>query len=90
MILILNEARSTVDKDTENIIWKRILDEFVNYTLPVIAYRLSTPLDFDNILTRGESRVSEFGLALELVEDDYIFASMLKSRGFAVSEAFPS
>ncbi|KAE9378407.1 P-loop containing nucleoside triphosphate hydrolase protein [Stipitochalara longipes BDJ] len=85
-ILILDEATSAVDRETDRLIQRSIREEFVNCTLIVIAHRLSTVTDFDKILVMGEGRGLEFGTPRELVEAGGVFAGMLKQSGEVLGE----
>jgi ABC-type multidrug transport system fused ATPase/permease subunit len=60
-IMVLDEATSAVDMETDALIQRSIREEFGDSTLIVIAHRLSTICDFDKILVLGEGRVEEFG-----------------------------
>ena len=66
--MVLDEATSAVDMETDALIQRSIREEFGDATLIVIAHRLSTIADFDRILVMGEGRVVEFGKPAELYE----------------------
>ncbi|KAI9767128.1 MAG: hypothetical protein M1840_005917 [Geoglossum simile] len=66
-IMVLDEATSAVDMETDTLIQRSIREEFMDSTLLVIAHRLSTVRDFDKILVLGEGRVVEEGSPEELV-----------------------
>lgn len=59
-ILVLDEASSAVDVDTDALIQRTIREEFRNSTLLVVAHRLSTVSDFDKILVLHEGQVVEY------------------------------
>jgi len=81
-IMVLDEATSAVDMQTDGLIQKSIREEFVDCTLVVIAHRLSTVVDFDRVLVLGEGRVVEFGTPRELFEDeDGAFRGMVMESG---------
>ena len=77
-ILILDEATSAADRETDGLVQRSIQGEFANCTLIVIAHRLSTVTDFDKILVMGEGKGLGFGTLSELVEGEGVFAGMLK------------
>ena len=66
-LLVLDEATSAVDMETDLLIQRSIREEFTDSTLLVIAHRLSTIADFDRILVMQEGRAVEFGTPRELL-----------------------
>lgn len=80
--MVLDEATSAVDMDTDALIQRSIRQEFTDSTLIVIAHRLSTIADFDKILVLGEGKVVEFGKPKDLMElDGGVFRGMVKESG---------
>lgn len=80
--MVLDEATSAVDMDTDALIQRSIRQEFTDSTLIVIAHRLSTIADFDKILVLGEGKVVEFGKARDLMElEGGVFRGMVKESG---------
>ncbi|TGO35495.1 hypothetical protein BHYA_0156g00190 [Botrytis hyacinthi] len=82
-ILILDEATSSVDVQTDALIQQSIREEFVDSTLLVIAHRLSTVGDFDKILVMNDGNVAEMGSPKELIERKGMFWGMVKESGEA-------
>ncbi|ESZ94394.1 putative ABC bile acid transporter [Sclerotinia borealis F-4128] len=81
-IMVLDEATSAVDMETDALIQRSIRQEFTDSTLIVIAHRLSTIADFDKILVLGEGKVVEFGTPKELWElSEGVFKGMVKESG---------
>jgi ABC-type multidrug transport system fused ATPase/permease subunit len=80
-IMVLDEATSAVDMDTDALIQRSIREEFGGSTLIVIAHRLSTIADFDRILVLSDGEVVEFGTPKQLWEDDGVFRSMCNESG---------
>ncbi|RAL02577.1 P-loop containing nucleoside triphosphate hydrolase protein [Aspergillus ibericus CBS 121593] len=81
-ILILDEATSAVDMETDILIQRSIREAFTNTTLLVIAHRLSTVADFDRILVMKDGVAAEFGTPGELVEmEGGIFQDMVNKSG---------
>jgi len=60
-IIVLDEASSALDNNSEKIIWDNMRDLTVNKTVIVIAHRLSTIQDADNIYILNNGQVSEKG-----------------------------
>jgi ABC-type multidrug transport system fused ATPase/permease subunit len=56
-ILVLDEATSAVDMETDSLIQKSIQEEFTDCTTLVIAHRLHTVIDYDRILVLGDGKV---------------------------------
>ena len=83
-ILILDEATSALDSETEAKI-KRALDTLRSgRTTFVIAHRLSTVADADQILVLDHGRIVERGRFVELAEGTGLFARLVAEGGFTV------
>ncbi|ODV65349.1 P-loop containing nucleoside triphosphate hydrolase protein [Hyphopichia burtonii NRRL Y-1933] len=76
-ILILDEATSSVDYETDAKIQTTINNEFENVTILCIAHRLRTILHYDKIMTLERGEVKEFDTPINLIrKDEGIFKSM--------------
>ncbi|GMM35209.1 ATP-binding cassette transporter [Saccharomycopsis crataegensis] len=75
-ILILDEATSSVDYETDANINKTIRTEFADCTILCIAHRLNTIVKFDRILVMDKGEVAEFGEPEKLYDDNGIFREM--------------
>lgn len=69
-IMVLDEATSAVDMETDALIQRSIREEFRDSTLVVIAHRLSTIADFDKILVMSDGRAVEFDTPRNLMENE--------------------
>lgn len=77
-IMVMDEATSSVDEETDTLIQRNIREGFQNSTLIVIAHRLSTVADFDKILVLSEGRVVEFEEPRVLMERKGEFWKMMQ------------
>ena len=66
-IVILDEATASVDVDNESYIQEAISELVKNKTLLVIAHRLNTIRDADNIVVIKEGNIAEQGTHNELI-----------------------
>jgi ATP-binding cassette, subfamily B, bacterial len=75
-ILILDEATSAVDNETEAAIQRSLERITKNRTTIAIAHRLSTVRNADCIFVMDEGRVIESGQHEQLLEHDGVYASL--------------
>ncbi|KAK8765505.1 hypothetical protein V5799_031890 [Amblyomma americanum] len=68
-ILVLDEATSQMDGDTDRLIQTTLRMCFSSCTLLAIAHRVHTVLDYDKILVMADGEVAEFGPTKELLRD---------------------
>lgn len=80
IILILDEATSSVDTRTEMLIQRAMANLMKNRTSFVIAHRLSTIRDAENILVMNKGRIIEMGNHQELLCEDGFYADLYKSQ----------
>lgn len=80
-ILVLDEATSAVDMETDSLMQRNIREEFHNATLLVIAHRLSTVADFDKLLVMSDGKIAEFGPPGVLARQDGVFRRMIQDSG---------
>jgi len=75
-ILVLDEATSDVDTETEMLIQRSLDDLTKDRTTFVIAHRLSTIKDADKILVLEDGRIVERGKHDDLIEEDGLYAHL--------------
>ena len=75
-ILIFDEATSALDSHTEKAIQTELKEISANRTTLVVAHRLSTIADADEILVLSEGRIIERGTHRELLERGEHYARM--------------
>jgi ABC-type multidrug transport system fused ATPase/permease subunit len=81
-IMVLDEATSAVDMQTDTLIQRSIREEFTDSTLIVIAHRLSTIADFDRILVLGDGRALEYDEPAKLLKKPGgAFRDMVETSG---------
>lgn len=76
-IVILDEATASVDADNERAIQEAISELCKNKTLLVIAHRLKTIKDADQILVISDGKIIERGNHEKLMEKDGVYAHMV-------------
>ena len=75
-ILVLDEATSHVDNETEMIIQSSLADLTADRTTFAIAHRLSTVRDADTILVVNDGRIEERGTHDELIDAGGLYANL--------------
>ena len=76
-ILILDEATSSLDNITENLVQKAFEDLAKDKTTIVIAHRLSTIKDVDEIIVMGKEGIIERGKHDELIKKNGLLCKTL-------------
>ncbi len=79
-ILILDDALSAVDTYTEAEILRRLRGVMRERTSIVVAHRISTVKDADEILVLDEGRIAERGSHRVLLEQDGLYAKMYRRQ----------
>ncbi|KAJ7607370.1 multidrug resistance-associated ABC transporter [Roridomyces roridus] len=76
-IIVLDEATSSVDVETDAKLQRTIRTEFARATLLCIAHRLNTIAYYDRILVMDQGKVAEFDTVLNLFDkEDSIFRGL--------------
>src|SRR4051812_968124 len=85
-IMVFDEATSALDSHTEKSIQAELTDIARNHTTLVIAHRLSTVMDADEILVLDHGRIVERGNFRQLLESQGRFAEMWRLQQEQASE----
>ncbi|KAH3661347.1 hypothetical protein OGAPHI_006754 [Ogataea philodendri] len=80
-ILVLDEATSSVDYETDAKVQKTITEEFAQCTVLCIAHRLKTIVKYDRILVLDKGEIAELDTPRNLYEQNGIFRSMCDKSG---------
>jgi ABC-type multidrug transport system ATPase subunit len=81
-IVLLDEASSALDHETDTSIQRAIREAFPHSTMLIIAHRLNTIISCDRVLVMDAGRVAEFAHPHELLSRaDSIFASLVDETG---------
>jgi ATP-binding cassette subfamily B protein/subfamily B ATP-binding cassette protein MsbA len=88
-ILILDEATSNLDSESEQLIQQSLRELFAHRTTFVIAHRLSTIVDADLIIVLDRGRAVELGTHAELLQRKGAYYRMIQ-RQWRASEALLS
>lgn len=79
-ILILDDSTSAVDTKTDTLIRRAFKDEIPNTTKIIIAQRISSVQESDNIIVLNEGTIVDFGNHDELVERCEIYRDVYESQ----------
>jgi len=78
-ILIMDEATSSVDYETDALVQETIAREFKDCTVLCIAHRLKTILNYDKILVLEKGELEEYDTPMELYNKEGIFRQMCEN-----------
>jgi len=79
-ILILDEATSSLDSESEHMVQQALAQLIQNKTVIAIAHRLSTLLAMDRIIVLDQGQIAEDGTHETLLELDGIYAKLWKHQ----------
>ena len=81
-IMILDEATSSLDSESENLVQDALENLMKNRTSIIIAHRLSTIQKADIILVMNEGSIAEHGSHKELIKKNGIYSKLIKLQSF--------
>ncbi len=79
-IIMLDEATSSLDNETQDYIHRSIKKIRKDYTIIIIAHRLSTVVDCDKILVIDDGKVVGFDTHKNLVKNNRIYRNLYKKE----------
>ncbi|KAE8137518.1 P-loop containing nucleoside triphosphate hydrolase protein [Aspergillus pseudotamarii] len=82
-ILLLDEATSALDPHAEGIVQKALENASKNRTTIVIAHKLATIRNADNIVVISQGKITEQGRHEDLVSRNGIYATLVKAQDLA-------
>jgi ATP-binding cassette, subfamily B, bacterial len=78
--LFFDEATSALDANNEAVIMKNLDDFFQNRTVVVVAHRLSTVKNADQIVVLHKGQIAEIGMHQSLVESKGYYFNLVKNQ----------
>ncbi|OJJ00274.1 hypothetical protein ASPVEDRAFT_189111 [Aspergillus versicolor CBS 583.65] len=82
-ILLLDEATSALDPHAEGIVQKALDSASQNRTTIVIAHKLATIRNADNIVVMSQGKIMEQGRHEDLVSTNGVYATLVKAQDLA-------
>ncbi len=82
-ILILDEATSSLDTESEQLVQEALNNLLKDHTAVVIAHRLSTVQHADEIIVLNQGRIEERGTHAELIKQDGLYRKLVDLQAFA-------
>ncbi len=79
-VILLDESTASLDAENESKIQEGISELIKDKTVIIIAHRMRTVVDADNIVVIKDGKIAEIGKSKELIDSNGIFASMYKSQ----------
>lgn len=79
-ILVLDDALSSIDTETEAAILERLKHDIKNLTSILIAHRISTIQNADHIIVMDDGRIVEKGTHAQLLDHDGFYAELYRMQ----------
>lgn len=84
-IIVLDEATSNLDRETEALMQESLMETFSHVTVITIAHRLETILNHDAVIVMGKGKILEAGSPSQLLRNNGEFANMLNAASVDTS-----
>jgi ATP-binding cassette subfamily B protein len=78
-IIIIDEASSALDVESEAIILKNLYEKFADKTIISIAHRLNTLKTCDKLVILDKGEIMEIGSHKELIEQDGLYSQFVRT-----------
>ncbi|MCH8313949.1 MAG: ABC transporter ATP-binding protein, partial [Nitrospinae bacterium] len=82
-ILVLDDAFSSLDAETEGFILNNISDTMEQVTTVIITHRMSIAREADQIIVLDQGQIVERGTHSELLRKGGIYSTMFESQALA-------
>ncbi len=79
-IILLDESTASLDAENESKIQQGISNLIQNKTVIIIAHRMRTVIDADNIVVLKDGKVAEIGKSDQLIKNNLVFAKMYNAQ----------
>ena len=79
-IILLDEATSSLDAESEEKVQNAVLNLTKNKTTLVIAHRLSTIIRADKIIVMNQGKISDIGTHNELLKNSVIYKNLYSKQ----------
>ncbi len=85
-IVILDEATAHLDSENEELVQEALKTALVGRTSLVIAHRLSTVMDADQILVVNDGKIVERGTHLELMKASGLYSDLFSRQDLTTNQ----
>ncbi|KAK3069898.1 hypothetical protein LTR53_011408 [Teratosphaeriaceae sp. CCFEE 6253] len=89
-VLLLDEATSALDPRAERVVQDALQRVSANKTTLIIAHKLATVMQADNIAVMASGSVVEQGTHSELLERDGLYAAMVRAQDLGAESGEPN
>lgn len=78
--IIFDEATNSLDTDNENVIMNNLSTFFKDKTVVIVAHRMSTIKNADNIIVLEDGKIAEQGNHEQLLQNKGVYYNLIKSQ----------